>query len=176
MLTTLLGVALVFLMRLIDVSISTVRIVVMMRGQIRLAAVLGFFESLSWVTAASLVFANLGDPPRAIAFAAGFGSGVLVGGMVERRLAMGTAFVRIVTPVATPQVADPLRGAGFPVTVVNAEGRDGEVRLAFMVLPRKRVKEALALVHETNAEAFVTVEEVNLPDLERFRRSTAMRK
>ena len=57
--------------------------VVLMRGSIRLAALLGFFESLSWIIAASLVFANLGDPPRAIAFAAGFGTGVLVGGLVE---------------------------------------------------------------------------------------------
>jgi len=104
MLLTVLGVVLVFFMRVIDVSINTVRIVVMMRGQIRLAAVLGFFESLSWITAASLVFANLGNPVRAVAFAAGFAAGVLVGGFVERRLAMGTAFVRVVAPLDTEQV------------------------------------------------------------------------
>jgi len=176
MLVTIGGIALVFLMRLIDVSISTVRIVVMMRGQLRLAALLGFFESLAWITAASLVFANLGDPARAIAFAAGFGSGVLVGGLVERRIAMGTAFVRIVATLDTVQVAGPLRDAGFAVTVLNAEGRDGEVRLSFLVIARKRIKQVLALVHDLNPEAFVTVEEVNLPDLERIRRRTSHRK
>jgi len=176
MLITIGGAALVFLMRLIDVSISTVRIVTMMRGQIRLAALLGFFESLTWITAASLVFANLGNPVRAVAFAAGFAGGIAVGGVIERRLAMGTAFVRIVAPIETKPVAPRLREAGFPVTVINAEGRDGQVRLCFMVLARKKIKEALIIVHELNPEAFVTVEEVSLPDLERIRKSSSIRK
>jgi len=163
-------------MRLIDVSINTVRIVVMMRGQIRLAALLGFFESLAWITAASLVFANLGNPVRAVAFAAGFAMGVLVGGFVERRIAMGTVFIRVVAPLDSRQVAPSLREEGFPVTVVNAHGRDGEVRLSFMVTPRKQLRRALAIIHGTNPEAFVTVEEVNLPDLERLRRSSLVRK
>lgn len=122
MLETLLGALLVFSLRIVDVSIGTVRIVILMRGNVGLAAILGFFESITWVVAASVVFANLGDPPQAIAFAAGFGCGVLVGGLVERRIAMGTAFVRVVAPVDTPQVAEPLREAGFPVTVLNAKG------------------------------------------------------
>lgn len=176
MLETILGALLIFSLRIVDVSIGTVRIVILMRGNVALAAMLGFFESITWVVAASVVFANLGDPLRAVAFAAGFGTGVLVGGLVERRIAMGTAFVRVVAPIDTDQVAEPLRAAGFPVTVLNAEGRDGEVRMSIMVLPRKRVKDALALVHEINPAAFVTVEEVNLPDLERIRRSSSVRK
>jgi len=60
--------------------------------------------------------------------------------------------------------------------VINAEGRDGEVRLSFMVMPRKKIKQALATVREINPEAFVSVEEVNLPDLERLRRSSTVRK
>ena len=176
MLITIGGAALVFLMRLIDVSINTIRIVVMMRGQLRLAALLGFFESLSWITAASLVFANLGNPVRAVAFAAGFAGGVALGGVIERRLAMGTAFVRVVAPIDTEPVAARLREEGFPVTVINAEGRDGQVRLSFMVLARKKIKKALAIVHELNPEAFVTVEEVSLPNLERLRKSSSIRK
>ncbi len=176
MFLTILGVALVFVMRIIDVSLQTIRIVVLMRGQIRLAALLGFFESLTWITAASLVFANLGDPVRAIAFAAGFAAGVLAGGLLERRIAMGNSFVRVVAPVDAPQVSPSLRAAGFPVTVVNAEGRDGDVRIAFLVVKRRRLQDALAIVRLANPDAFVTVEEVNLPDLNRLRRSASVRK
>jgi uncharacterized protein YebE (UPF0316 family) len=169
MAATLLGAALIFGLRLIDVSISTIRLVVMMRGHLRLATFLSFFESLLWITATSLVFANLGDPVRAVAFAAGFAGGVFLGNIIERRIAMGNAFVRVVAPVEAEPVAPHLRAAGFPMTVVNAEGKDGEVRLNFSVIPRRRVKEMLALVHEVNPGAFVTVEEVALPDLERLR-------
>ena len=173
MLEIILGALLIFSLRILDVSIGTVRIVVLMRGNVLMASILGFFESLIWVAAASIVFANLGNPPQALAFAGGFGMGVLVGGLVERRIAMGTAFIRVVASVQDEPMAHRLREAGYAVTVLNAEGREGEVRVLFLVLPRKHVRDALALVHEVNPAAFVTVEEVNLPDLERMRRSSS---
>lgn len=167
-----LGSLLIFLLRIGDVSIASVRIVTLMRGRIWLAAVLGFFESLFWVSAAAIVFSNLDHPIRIITFAAGFATGTLLGGFVERWLAMGTALLRVITPIDSPPVAEALRAAGFPVTVLNAEGRDGEVRLNFMVLARRRVKDALAIVHDINPGAFITVEDIRIAELERTKRST----
>lgn len=159
----------IFLLRIGDVSIASVRIVTLMRGRIWLASVMGFFESLFWVSAAAIVFANLDNPVRIVAFAAGFAAGTLLGGHIERWLAMGTAFIRVVTPVESPAVADALRENGYPVTVLNAEGRDGEVRVNFLVLPRRKVKEALAIVAETNPSAFVTVEDIRIAEIERHK-------
>lgn len=170
-----LGSLLIFVLRIGDVSLASVRIVTLMRGRIGLAAILGFFESLFWVSAAAIVFTNLDHPIRIIAFAAGFATGTLLGGFVERWLAMGTALLRVIAPVNSPSLTAPLRAAGFQVTVLNAEGRDGEVRLNFMVLPRRRVKEALAIVHDVNPEAFITVEEIRIAELERTRRGSVIR-
>ncbi len=61
------------------------------------------------------------------------------------------------------------------MTIVNAEGKDGEVRLNFSVIPRRRVTEMLSIVHAVNPDAFVTVEEVALPDLERLRGRSRVR-
>ncbi len=166
-----LGSLLIFVLRIGDVSIASIRIVTLMRGKIWLAAVLGFFESLFWVSAAAIVFTNLDHPIRIISFAAGFASGTLLGGFVERWLAMGTALLRVIAPVDSPMVAPALRDAGFQVTVLNAKGRDGDVRLNFMVLPRRRVKEALAIVAGINPEAFITVEDIRIAELERVKRS-----
>ena len=167
-----LGSLLIFVLRVGDVGISSVRIVTLMRGKIWLAAFLGFFESLLWVSAAAIVFSNLDHPIRIISFAAGFATGTMIGGFVERWLAMGTALVRVIAPNDSPRVAAPLRAAGFSVTVLNAEGRDGDVRLNFMVLPRRRVKEAMAIVHQVNPDAFVTVEDIRIAELERAKRAT----
>ena len=167
-----LGSLLIFFLRIGDVSISSVRIVTLMRGRIGLAAFLGFFESLFWVSAAAIVFTNLDHPIRIISFAAGFATGTLLGGFVERWLAMGTALLRVINPIDSPPVADALRAAGFAVTVLNAEGRDGEVRLNFMVLARRKVKEALAIVHRVSPDAFITVEDIRIAELERAKRST----
>lgn len=166
----------IFLLRLGDVSIASVRIVTLMRGRIGLAALLGFFESLFWISAAAIVFSNLDNLVRIVAFAAGFAVGTLLGGYIERWVAMGTAFIRVVAPVDTPSVAAPLRDAGYPVTVLNAEGRDGEVRVTFLVLPRRQAKNAIAIIHETNPGAFATVEDIRIAEVARRHRATAIRK
>jgi uncharacterized protein YebE (UPF0316 family) len=170
-----LGSLLIFALRIADVSIGSVRIVTLMRGRLGLAGLLGFVESLFWVSAAAIVFTNLDHPIRIIAFAAGFATGTMLGGFVERKLAMGTALLRVIAPVESPPVAAALRSAGFPVTVLNAAGRDGEVRLSFMVLARRRVKDALAIINEVNPGAFVTVEDIRIAELERRNRSTVIR-
>ena len=166
----------IFLLRIGDVSIASVRIVTLMRGRIILAAVMGFFESLFWVSAAAIVFANLDNPIRIVAFAAGFGAGTLLGGYIERWLAMGTAFIRVVTPIESNPVADALRQHGYPVTVLNAEGRDGEVRVNFLVLPRRKVKEALAIITEVNPAAFVTVVDIRIAEIARHKGAESVRK
>lgn len=166
----------IFLLRLGDVSIASVRIVTLMRGRSGLAALLGFFESLLWVSAAAIVFSNLDNPVRIVAFAAGFAVGTLLGGYVEQWIAMGTAFIRVVAPVETPAVAAALRDAGYAVTVLNAEGRDGEVRVTFLVLPRRQAKSAIGIIQDTNPSAFVTVEDIRIAEIARRHRATAMRK
>lgn len=166
-----LGSLLIFGLRVGDVSIASVRIVTLMRGRIVLAALLGFFESLFWVSAAAIVFSNLDHPIRIVSFAAGFAAGTLLGGFVERWLAMGNSLVRVIAPNDAPRVAPSLRAAGFQVTVLNAEGRSGDVRLNFLVVPRRRVPEVFEIVSVVNPEAFVTVEDIRIAEVERTRRS-----
>jgi uncharacterized protein YebE (UPF0316 family) len=151
--------ATIFTLRLIDVALATVRIVLLGRGKKGTAAALALLEGLIWVVAISRVLsAGLHDPARIVAFAAGFAAGTLVGALVEERLALGQSLVRIVAPVSTPQVADALRAEGYGATVINGDGMEGEVRLTFTVVPRKKLKEVTALVHQVNPGAYVTVD------------------
>ncbi len=173
--TPVLGALLVFFMRVADVSLGAIRIVMLVRGRKWIAGILGFFESLVWVLAAGLVLNNLDSPPRIIAFAAGFAAGTVLGGTVEGWIAMGQSVLRVITPVDTPTVAPALRAAGFGVTVVNAEGLNGDVRLAFTVVPRRRNDEVLSIVRRHNPEAFVTLEDVSTPEL-RLMKSSRVRK
>jgi len=171
----LLGALLIFCLRLVDVSIGAIRIVMIVRGERWTAGLLGFFESLTWVIAAGLVFSNLDSPVRMVAYAAGFGAGTILGSTVERKLKIGKTVLRVITPIDTPEVAPSLRQAGFGVTVVNAEGKQGDVRLAFTVIPRRRADEALRIVSRVNPEAFLTLEDVSQPEL-RALRSSRLRK
>lgn len=147
-------------LRLIDVSLGTVRIIMLSRRYRLLPAAIGFVEVLTWLVAATLVFSNLNSPPRMLAYAAGFALGTLLGTLLESRLAVGKTMMRIVSPIGSPAVAPSLRDAGFLVTVINADGRDGEVRLAFTIIPRRRSREALRIVQVLDPAAFISLQDV----------------
>lgn len=154
----LLSALLIFVLRIIDVSLGTLRIGFLVRGEKGLAGLFGFFESLIWLIAAAQVLSNLDSPLKFVAYAGGYAAGTMLGVSIERKLAIGQSIMRIVSPVNNPQVDEALRAAGFYVTVLNARGRDGDVSVSFTVLPRRRIPEALKLVGEIDSKAFVTVE------------------
>ena len=104
-----LGALLVFVMRVTDVSLGTIRIVMLVRGRKWIAGALGFCESLVWVLAAGLVLTNMDSPLRTIAFAGGFATGTVLGGTIEGWIAMGQSVLRVITPLDSPEVAPALR-------------------------------------------------------------------
>ena len=153
---------LIVVLRMVDVSIGTIRIILLTRGSRWRASGLGFVEVLIWVFAVALVVQELDDPVRMVAFALGFSLGTLLGATIERWLAIGTVLIQAVAPVTSPSSAQALRSCGFRVTEVNGEGRDGEVRLVVLVLPRRELKTALSTIQSTNPAALVTVADVAL--------------
>lgn len=160
----------IFGLRVVDVSLGTLRIVMLVRGRRWVAGALGFFESLTWVSAAGLVLTNLDAPIKIVAFAAGYAAGTVLGSTIEHRLALGNSLLRIVTANGSPSVAPTLRDAGYAVTEVAGQGLDGEVHIAFSVVKRREIPDALRTVHAVNANAFVTVDETTTPRLVARRR------
>jgi uncharacterized protein YebE (UPF0316 family) len=148
----------IFALRVLDVSIGTLRITYLVRGQRLIAGGLSFFESLVWLTAAAQVITSLDAPLKFIAYAGGYATGTVLGVSIERWIAAGNTLLRVVTPVSGPAVDVPLRDAGFYVTSLNAQGRDGDVRVLFTVLPRRKVPDALRIVRGTAPNAYVTLE------------------
>jgi len=148
-------------LRLIDVSIGALRIQYLVRGRRVLAGTLGFFESITWVIAAALVLSDLDEWYKVAAYAAGFGLGTALGGYLDAWIASGQLFLRVMAPSDSPQVVDALREKGFAATVVNAEGRDGDVRLTILAIPRKRHSEVLGIIKTLNPHAFVTVDDIS---------------
>ncbi len=148
----------IFCLRIIDVSLGTLRIGFLVRGESRLAGLFSFFESLIWLLAAAQVLSNLDSPMKFVAYAGGYAVGTMVGVKIEGWLAIGESIMRVIATVDSPSTEEALRAAGLYVTVLNARGRDGDVRVLFSVMPRKRIPEILRLVEEVNPDAFITIE------------------
>ncbi|WP_261664649.1 DUF2179 domain-containing protein [Deinococcus sp. Marseille-Q6407] len=162
----LLNALMIFSLRILDVSLGTLRIGMIVRGRRNLAGVLSFFESLIWLIAAAQVLNNLENPIQFVAYAGGYAAGTLIGTWIEERLAVGKVVLRAFVPISAPDLAGALRSAGYYVTALNGSGRDGDVRILFSVIPRKQSGRVLRLIEEVYPKAFVTIEEVSTAALQ----------
>ncbi len=151
---------LIFFARIVDVTIGTMRIILVSRGKRNVVPFLAFFEVLIWILAISRIFQNLDNPLCYLAFAAGFATGNYVGMLVEEKLALGTQLIRIITQKEAGPLLRALREKGFGVTVVEAMGSNGPVHVIYSVTDRKRIREIVALVRQFNPNAFYSIEDI----------------
>jgi uncharacterized protein YebE (UPF0316 family) len=151
---------LIFLARICDVSINTIRIIYMLGGRRVTATVLGFFEAFIWLMAIRQIFQHLDNWVCYIAYPAGFASGVLVGMIIEERIAYGKVIVRIITRKDVVELISYLNSQTFRYTKVDAEGPNGHENLVFTVLQRERLDDLLNKLREIIPSAFYTVERV----------------
>lgn len=150
----------IFLARLIDVALGTLRIIFVSRSMRKLAPLVGFFESLIWLFAISQIVMNLSNVMSYFAFAAGFATGNFVGIYLENKLSIGLLSVRVVTSEDGSDLINYLREHNFGVTSVSATGVSGRVRLIISVIKRKDLDEYVKIVKEFNPKAFMSIEDV----------------
>lgn len=150
----------IFGMRIIDVSIGTVRVIYSIRGNRFVAATLGVIESAVWIFAISKAFKYVDTPISMVGWALGFGAGTLLGISIERWIASGFILIRTITDHADA-LRPVLAEAGFGVTLLAGEGRTGAVQILFVVAPRRRASDFLRIVQERDPDAFITIESIN---------------
>lgn len=152
---------LIFFARLLDVSLGTMRLIFTAKGKHILAPILGFFEVLCWVLIASQLIRNIHSVGPYIGYAGGFAFGTYVGMFIERKLAMGMVMMRIIVPQGGPEIAAKLHEHNLGVTVLEAQGSSGSVKLLYSIVNRRDLPMALKLVKEVNPHAFTSVEPVS---------------
>jgi len=156
----LLAGASIFILRLVDMSLDTLRVLYVLRGKKGLVWVLGFFQALVFILAITSVLQDIGDPLRMISYAAGFATGNVIGILIEERLAVGYSHLRIISSTYGKAIAAKLRQEGFAVTEVPASGRDGMVTLLNCNVLRRHTRKVGELVLQVDGNAFITTEDV----------------
>lgn len=151
---------LIFLARLSDVTLGTLRIVFVARGRKKIAPLLGFVEVLIWLAAIGQVMQNLNNVVCYIAWAGGFAMGNLAGIILEERIAMGILVVRIITAGQPGELSRKLHDQGFGVTRVDAHGINGRVDLIFTIIRRKDLPMLQQTIRTFDPEAFYSIEDV----------------
>ncbi len=151
---------LIFLSRICDVSLGTIRIISVSRGMKAMAAIVGFFEVMIWLFAIGQIMKNLTNVYNYFAFATGYAAGNYVGILIEEKISMGVLMMRIITREEATPLAAALRGAGFGVTRLSGSGAHGPVNMIFTVIKRKDFKKVSDIVKALHPNAFYTAEEV----------------
>ena len=152
--------ALIFLARVSDVSMGTIRIIFVSRGHKFLAPLLGFFEIMIWLMAIGQIMQNMSNMACIFAYAAGFSAGNLVGIWIEKKLAVGKVLVRVITQKGGQELVESLRFYGFGATNITAEGSRGPVSVIYSVINRKDIKKIYNMINRFNPKSFYTIEDI----------------
>ncbi len=150
----------IFLARIVDVSLGTLRIIYVARSMKLLAAVLGFIEVLIWLVVITQIMQNLDVVWNYIAFAGGFAAGNYVGIWLENKLMVGNIIYRIISSNDTSSLIQELRSRGYGVTELKGDGLKGEVNILFTVVRRRRWREIQTMINQHLPKAFYSIEEV----------------
>lgn len=150
----------IFLARLVNVALDTLRFMLTIRGKRLISWILGFVESVIFIVVMGSVLTNLENPLNVIGYAAGFATGNVVGMAIEKRLAIGFMHFSIISKDHSTEIADALRHQGYGVTEIPARGRETSFMMINCSVRRKEADPVEELALAVDPEAYITTEEV----------------
>ena len=152
---------LIFFAKLLEVSVSTVRVVLTAKGHRLIAPLLALVEITLWIVVASNVLLGITeDPMRAVAYGLAFALGIYLGIILEDKLALGLAQIEIIAENDEARlITEKYRGSGYGVTTFNCEGFEGGKTSIVLKVHRKDVPLTLAVL-KGFTHMFVTVTDI----------------
>lgn len=139
----------IFLARCTDVTIGVFRILMVVKGKKHIAAVLGFFEVMVFITTMNIIMGGGKSLsfPELIAYCGGFAAGNVFGSFLESKLMDAYVVAEIIAEKneTSDELIANLREAGFGTTVIQGEGRSGPRLVIKVICSRKHVKRVSAV-------------------------------
>lgn len=163
---------LIFIARISDQSIGTLRLIFISKGYKNLAPFIGFFEVIIWILAIRQIFQHLDNWVCYIAYGAGFAMGNYIGILLDERLSLGNVLIRVIPRFDTTNLINDLSNQGFGLTVMDAEGKNGPVKIVMTIIQRKEIPAVVEIINKHNPNAFYTIEEVKAVNKGVFRQES----
>ena len=151
---------LIFLSRMTDVTLGTLRQIFIGRGLRKVVPILGFFEVLLWLVAISQIMKNLNNVMCYIGWAGGFSMGIYVGMKIEERLALGMQVVRIITNQPSDELIKKFKEGNIGFTEVVGKGASGPVKIIFTIIRRKDLGIVIDYINDFQPQAFYSIEDL----------------
>ncbi len=149
---------LILLARVVDVSLGTIRILLLMQGSRGYAAIIGFFECLIYIFILGMMVQHLDSPINLIFYSLGFALGNYIGSFLEEKIAIGHVTLQLISKNCSHRLVEEIRNLGYGVTVCNGYGKDQVERCLLHILTkRKKLPALLRRIEEIDKECFITV-------------------
>ena len=155
----------IFIVRVLNIALDTLRLLTIMRRMRGLTWILGFLQTSLWILVLGSVINDLNNPLNIIAYSTGYATGNVIGMMIEKRLAFGYINITVISSTCGHEIANRLREDGHAVTEIPARGKDGSVEILECSVQRKFAQDVQGLIREIDLAAFITSR-----DIQRVRR------
>ncbi len=150
----------IFILRLLNMSLDTVRMLTVMRGMRAVTWILGVLQTTLFILAFGSVINDLDNLLNIAAYSVGFATGNVIGMMIEKRLAFGYINITIISSLRGQELAEKLRERGHAVTEIPAIGKDGTVEILECSVQRKLAQEVQDIALEIEPKAFITSRDI----------------
>lgn len=152
----------IFLVRIIDVSLGTVRTIITVKGRRVLASMVGFIEVFVWFLIVREAL-NTDETSLwiAISYSLGFATGTYIGSVLSDIFISGTLGLQVVTSNTDNKMVNVLRDNGYGVTVVDVRGKEEDKGkyMLFIEIDKKKLNSLKNLIKSLDANAFIVVNE-----------------
>jgi uncharacterized protein YebE (UPF0316 family) len=153
----------IFVARVMDVSLGTVRVICISRGLKYLAPLTGFFEILIWLLAIGEIMKHLSDPVCYIAYAAGYATGNYVGILLAEKMSLGFVLIRVIIGKdVSARLVEAFKAEHYGITTLDGQGAEGSVKIIHTIMPRREMDAVIELIKKFVPHAFYTIEEVEV--------------
>jgi len=150
----------IFVMRVLNMTLDTVRVLSVMRGMKTVTWILGFLQTMMFLVIISSVISDQNNILNMLAYSVGFATGNVIGMYIEQRLALGFVQLSVVSTGKGAAIAEHLRGIGHAVTEIPARGKDGMVTMLETNVVRKNKDEVEKAIKDIDADAFIVSRDV----------------
>ena len=150
----------IFFGKILEVTVSTLRMVLINRGERIKGSIFAFFDVLLWlIITGSVLTGYQEDPIRIVVFAFAFAVGNYLGSYFDEKLAFGLSSIEVIIDETEKAqiLATLLRDSDFAVTVLKGSGRDGEREVLLLHVKRKNIKRVNILIKQVEPKACIVV-------------------
>lgn len=155
----------VFSVRILDVSLGTMRTIVTVKGKTKTASLIGFVEVLIWfLVVREALNTDIESIWIAISYAGGYATGTLIGGYLSNKFIKGNFGVQVILSENDNTIVDTIRKEGYAVSVIDVKGqdKDKEKYMLFIEIDKKRFDHLRNLIKELDEKAFIVVNETRM--------------